>query len=430
MKKPETEKYFNYDEYSNLKTDMNTSYSIREDNTSIINDTATKLTINHKYKLNDFIKHLKMYNFYLKRDHAFSQNSNENCCRYINYWINDKVRSAEFKEDNFNYLKEYVEKLAKDNKPHRCYNYIEYINSDLFLKLQKLYHLYDKYYDALEKLKYKNNSFCSDFHLLTYLYSDFINNNYNEKTELYSSRLKDLENRINKTKENDTSTCTGYSFYVSSLQIDPPPQLESPVQVHAQAQESLSPEPLDSTRSTGSDTGDDVPKPSVDEEASGLEKVQEDLSPAGLSRTREFLQAPEKLRLQRFPQGLNETELDDNSGRTLHPEISAYKGASIFQMPSEQQEPKGFLTNVQDTFFSIVYDVEPGPVLGVSGGMGVLFLLFKYTPVGSFLGGRRRRIHQIPGSFRGFPPGNFANFQEYDGGFIGYSPMGISPLAE
>ncbi|SCA60587.1 hypothetical protein PVC01_000086300 [Plasmodium vivax] len=100
------------------------------------------------------------------------------------------------------------------------------------------------------------------------------------------------------------------------------------------------------------------------------------------------------------------------------------------QLSTTEGDPKGFLTNVQDTFLSFVKDVEPGPVLGVSGGMGALFLLFKYTPVGSFFGGRRGRIRQIPSSFRGFPPADFANFQEYDGGFIGYGPTSISSLAE
>ncbi|KMZ96062.1 hypothetical protein PVNG_06592 [Plasmodium vivax North Korean] len=74
--------------------------------------------------------------------------------------------------------------------------------------------------------------------------------------------------------------------------------------------------------------------------------------------------------------------------------------------------------------------VEPAPILGVSGGMGALFLLFKYTPVGSFFGGRRGRFRQIPRSFNGPFPGEFPNFQDYDGGFIGYSPMGVSHLAE
>ncbi|KMZ76827.1 hypothetical protein PVIIG_06296 [Plasmodium vivax India VII] len=395
-------RYFNYHVYSNIKTDMNPSYSIPNDDSSYISDTAKKLSTNHPYKLKGFIKLLIKYKFFLNRHHAFSRNDNDNCCRYINYWINDQVRYGDYNvnEYNFKYLKEYVENLADDNTPHRCYRFIEYINYDLFLKLQKLYQLYDKYYDALENLKNKRTSFCSDFDNLVRLYNDFINYTYKEKTELYSKRLKDLESRIEETKEKHKRSCTGFNFYLSTLQIDPPPQVESSVQVHTKAQETLSPEPLDSTRSTSSDTGDRVQKPLVDEEASGFEKVQEDLSPTGLpkgrgplsppessgdredssstefSRVREFLQVPENLRVQRFSQGLNETELDDHSGRTLHQELSTY-GRALFQVPNEQQESEGFLKQARSTISGIIGEVDPIPVVGVSGGMGVLFLLFK-----------------------------------------------------
>ncbi|SCA60352.1 hypothetical protein, conserved [Plasmodium vivax] len=117
-----------------------------------------------------------------------------------------------------------------------------------------------------------------------------------------------------------------------------------------------------------------------------------------------------------IPETLKHTRLTDNSLDT--------------QKTESPIEDSGFFTNVQGAFSSIAQHVEPAPILGVSGGMGVLFLLFKYTPVGSFFGGRRGRIRQIPSSFRGFPPGEFPNFHEYDGGYIGYGPMNINPLAE
>ncbi|SCA60838.1 Plasmodium vivax Vir protein, putative [Plasmodium vivax] len=433
MTKPEPEtEYFNYHDYSNLKTDMNPPYPFPNDYSSDIKDTAEKLSINRSYKLKDFIDTLIKYNFYLYRGHAFIRNDNDNCCRYINYWINDQFRNTDFNvnEHNFKYLKEYVEKLVNfnnNNKPHHCYRFTEYINSDMFLKLQKLYHLYDKYYGALENLKNKPK-FCSDFHNLTRLYNDFINNTYKEKTKLYSNRLKDLERRINKTKENDTSTCTGYSFYVSSLQIDPPPQLESPVQVQPQAPATLSPEPLESTRLTSSYTGDHVQKQSEDEEAPILENVQEDLSSSGLPKGPEFLHVPENLTVQRFSQELNETELDDHSERPLHPELSAY-GRALFQVPTEQQESEGFLKQARSAISGIIGEVNPIPVVGVSGGMGALFLLFRYTPVGTFFRGGRGRAHRIPRSFNGQFPG-FPDYYDYDGGYIGYAPMNINPLAE
>ncbi|VVA00140.1 PIR protein [Plasmodium vivax] len=96
---------------------------------------------------------------------------------------------------------------------------------------------------------------------------------------------------------------------------------------------------------------------------------------------------------------------------------------------SSASEERGFIHNVKDTLSGIIGDVDPIPVVGVSGGMGALFLLFRYTPVGTFFRGRGR-VRRIPSGFSGPFPGDFANIQEYDGGFIGYSPMNMNPLAE
>ncbi|CAI7723984.1 Plasmodium vivax Vir protein, putative [Plasmodium vivax] len=63
---------------------------------------------------------------------------------------------------------------------------------------------------------------------------------------------------------------------------------------------------------------------------------------------------------------------------------------------------------------NVFEQVEPAPILGVSGGMGALFLLFKYTPVGSFFGGRRGRMHRIPNNFGEYYAGFAPGFAEQD----------------
>ncbi|KNA01723.1 hypothetical protein PVNG_04749 [Plasmodium vivax North Korean] len=86
----------------------------------------------------------------------------------------------------------------------------------------------------------------------------------------------------------------------------------------------------------------------------------------------------------------------------------------------------GVLGTLQDTLSGIVQGVEPAPILGVSGGMGALFLLFKYTPVGTFFGGRRGRNNRIPSGF----PGAYPGFPEYYDGNFGNIPFHISYQAE
>ncbi|SCA59961.1 hypothetical protein PVT01_000056700 [Plasmodium vivax] len=88
----------------------------------------------------------------------------------------------------------------------------------------------------------------------------------------------------------------------------------------------------------------------------------------------------------------------------------------------------GLLDKVQDFFTGTLGQVDPVPVVGVSGGMGALFLLFRYTPVGAFFRGGRGRAHRIPRSFNGQFLGGFPGYEEYDVGHILYGPM--NPLAE
>ncbi|SCA59544.1 hypothetical protein PVT01_000008900 [Plasmodium vivax] len=83
---------------------------------------------------------------------------------------------------------------------------------------------------------------------------------------------------------------------------------------------------------------------------------------------------------------------------------------------------------MKNSISNVLGSVDPVPVVGVSGGMGALFLLFRYTPVGAFFRGGRGRVHRIPRRFNGPFPGAFPDFQDYEVGHIGYGPM--IPLAE
>ncbi|SCA60345.1 hypothetical protein PVT01_000094900 [Plasmodium vivax] len=102
--------------------------------------------------------------------------------------------------------------------------------------------------------------------------------------------------------------------------------------------------------------------------------------------------------------------------------------SSFSQKSEPQKEDEGFMANMRNTITGVLGEVDPVPVVGVSGGMGALFLLFRYTPVGAFFRGGRGRVHRIPRSFNGPFPGGFPGFEEYESGYIGYGPM--NPLAE
>ncbi|VVA00359.1 PIR protein, partial [Plasmodium vivax] len=104
-------------------------------------------------------------------------------------------------------------------------------------------------------------------------------------------------------------------------------------------------------------------------------------------------------------------------------------GTSEYLIRPDTQLETGVFDQMKNTISNVLGSVDPVPVVGVSGGMGALFLLFRYTPVGAFFRGGRGRAHRIPRSFNGQFPG-FPDYYDYDGGYIGYAPMNINPLAE
>ncbi|KNA01581.1 hypothetical protein PVNG_06181 [Plasmodium vivax North Korean] len=129
------------------------------------------------------------------------------------------------------------------------------------------------------------------------------------------------------------------------------------------------------------------------------------------------------LNVSHLQEGEYTDPLKDPTRLNLRGHPSAKETLGLQYTVGQQIEDPSLLGKMRTALSTMVDSVDPGPVLGVSGGMGVLFLLFKYTPVGSFFGGRRGRFRQIPRIFGGFPPGDFGYFQEYGGGYVGYSQM-------
>ncbi|KMZ95070.1 hypothetical protein PVMG_05597, partial [Plasmodium vivax Mauritania I] len=89
------------------------------------------------------------------------------------------------------------------------------------------------------------------------------------------------------------------------------------------------------------------------------------------------------------------------------------------------KEDPQFITSAQNTISGLINEVDSSTVLDASGGMGALFLLFKYTPVVSFFGERRGHGHRIPRSFNEQFTGGFPGYEEYYGGKFGHDPINI-----
>ncbi|SCA59589.1 Plasmodium vivax Vir protein, putative [Plasmodium vivax] len=461
MTKPETEKtYFDYHGYSKLITDINPSYGFTNEYSKHIEDMAKKLTKN-SYQISKTIDLLIVYDTYLRRDHAFSLNHYDNCCRYINFWLNNKFRNTDYdiNDNNFSIFKEYTKKIERGSKDHECYSYIEYIDSNIFEKMGKLYKFYDMF-DSLQQppKPWGPSTYCSDLRSLVRLYSDYITSSYVDKNEFFSKKLKDFEHRIEKYLEQNKDKCQGYEFHLKSLKPgtsakENEHQKGDQEQEHSKEPIELRGQAINSIPSSESGPQVILQSSTDDPFASGLSTVPGKVEPSGDLEVQQTLEEfksadvvrqgelalleysirPEKPVHQRestHQGGLIYTRESIYPTELGYPEESQYSGKSGLEARTEQSESGGVLESIQNSLTEVLGSVEPAPVLGVSGGMGALYLLFKYTPVGTFFRGGRVRSQRIPGGFSGPFPGGFPNFQDYEGGYIGYGPTSISSLAE
>ncbi|SCA60785.1 VIR protein [Plasmodium vivax] len=381
-------------------------------------------------------------------------------CKYINYWLQEEIKENYsmlfgFKFDIFKECADEYTKFKNGRtvyKENSCGPYINSIPDDKYSKMNSLYKLYLWHKQLVQPNRVNTNfDLCGTLKLMAFHYRQMINE-FKEDRDL-CSKLNEFKKLVMNNK----------TFFQDACEIDisdnmPTPTMFLPkVETPERVKENIA---LQNTMSTPQ--GNEL-QHSVDEsrETSGSRLTDGPVSHPGPSpvvgsQTNEFPEAvsgTEQLaaagspREQAYTLKPQETAFDSTAlPYSVYPEVGSElkmeRGVprdpenNIFEERNNNihgnmisLDTGGFSGAIKDTFSNIVQNVQPGPVLGVSGGMGVLFLLFKYTPVGSFFGGRRGRNHRIPGSFAGHVPAEFPAFQE-DGGYIGYSPMNMPFQAE
>ncbi|VVA00098.1 PIR protein [Plasmodium vivax] len=109
-----------------------------------------------------------------------------------------------------------------------------------------------------------------------------------------------------------------------------------------------------------------------------------------------------------------------------------FSGDERYNFPEEDDPSAGSMQStfntetimgtIKDAVSNVLEAVEPIPVLGVSGGMGALYLLFKYTPIGSLFRRNRKNNLYIPNFFDPRYGEQFSGYypQYYNEGFPNY----------
>ncbi|KMZ88476.1 hypothetical protein PVBG_05434 [Plasmodium vivax Brazil I] len=338
------------------------------------------------------------------------------CCPYINYWLNYTIvhERNDLRENNLDVFKKFADFYARKtsgiyHKDNSCEKYITPLYDNNYKINEILYKMYDMFNQITEQYtNSQTDKICSNYGWIN-LHYKYLKENYASNTDL-NAKLDDFLNVINKSEKSIKKICD-YEIQppVSRLEVSKgaPDTRSMHRQMSGTSGELVSHTPKESedpvTQTEPDGHSKVLAEPEVAEpgavESHTKESAQLEatvLQPEVVqSQKVELLKAPLRERLEKVGSGArllpglryqNEDTFGESLGRRDgekgNPEYGlrntefGYANAGE-QLSTTEGDPKGFLTNVQDTFFSIVKDVEPGPVLGVSGGMGALFLLFK-----------------------------------------------------
>ncbi|GAB69797.1 CYIR protein [Plasmodium cynomolgi strain B] len=318
----------------------------------------------------------------LSNDHTSITGSKPIYCSYINYWLNKVVQTT----DKLCYKK-------SGNYDDSCKSYIFDLGAETVNKMNFLYELYDVYNEIISDTYRKNTAKCNELFLLSRNYYDSIYKYYNTDNDLYDKleNIKSLiEGIIGRTKY-----CTQNIYFTK------PTNLVNLLKAEQERREAEEREKQAQEEAARQAKDEAVKKQKEEQYLEKQELLQyNDLfSISRENHVQEMHQENQDLHSTKYRGGSHElgnTGLN-NPPRTLfgHSGMSesspggsithTIEGTNQQREVGNDQEDKG--TTRSGTFFNssgfrgyiteVLDSVDPVPVVGVSGGMGALYLLLK-----------------------------------------------------
>ncbi|SCA60855.1 hypothetical protein PVC01_000128000 [Plasmodium vivax] len=378
-------------------------------------------------------------------DGVFWHADTKTACNYINYKLNESLRNHYNHRDikDYTIFKDFVKvfynkRQGNFNDDRSCEKYIEYMDNDIYNRVLTIFRMYYYYNELKNSNKYihddTHNKLCSN------LYSLIHYSNYAINQKILNDESIKLVKKLKQIMENDNANEPYRMFcdlrFLYSMLTEFPTPRDQITKEASSALDSQVPPKTDKLHELDPQRGD------TENEQASIQLEIEDKTAMEIAA---HVLAPQEAVAHELPpqeptDKVEEPGIQLNSFHAvMHPVIGRqvpndqdirgqFEGRHISQHPQAPTDGReGLLGKMQGFFTDTLGQVEPAPILGVSGGMGALFLLFKYTPFGTFFRGRGR-VRRIPSGFHGQFPGGFPGYEEYDVGHIGYGPM--NPLAE
>ncbi|SCA83723.1 hypothetical protein PVT01_000095300 [Plasmodium vivax] len=390
------ENYLNYDDYHKYYSKFNPDYKLSELDeeklTKLMNESTDDAYV--KQKLKDVFKELSRH----IHNHGVFYDYSPKACWYICYVLHKFVEKnfyEKYDEKLFNIFLRFLIKYKLDYsyRSDTCVNDMVYTNSTTFDEMDALYRTYDEYKKFLSTNRHINDNTCRNLKAFVHTYNGYVNSNKSDSSH-FNSILENLEKNVKKTLQYYDHKCESNKYSLSNLQLYTEPKKEQPTLEAAKQLSDTSPlmsSPQDGLEPKGPNHIDTL-------------KNQEE-PPISLPRGNQMSHENQGNELR--TETTQDTSIEVRAQTGQHPGTSdnhrtrsqaalaqaldqRYLGAfglrgqpdnyreNLLSSPSAlEKEDDGILGRMKGAFSTISENVDPVPLMGVSGGMGALFLLFR-----------------------------------------------------
>ncbi|KMZ89386.1 hypothetical protein PVBG_05982 [Plasmodium vivax Brazil I] len=366
----------------------NYPYDLKPDN--ILNSYPVDATTRSTY--------LKIYNELFRHIHdsGVMLKYNIKGCKYISYMLHKEVTSKlNYDFEVFKYFHKFVEAYYTHEgiSDKLCLKNMVYIDDDMYKKMNALYRVYEEYTKFLSSNNPWKDTSCNALKFFVSTYNEYIRGHESTSKHL-NGILEDFEKVLSTTIDKHKNGCS-YDYTLTSIikfiektkqqpikdnRETHPPNTSALVAKPSLPAQTEVPSLHDTSRhneGTPIQTERLAPLESKERITHALETHQIDATEEReIVRTalpdRRTLRTPShydplsKLRL--IPGGESSEQL------TLMQESS-------YNPPNGLEKDEGFAASMRNTITEVLGSVDPVPVVGVSGGMGALFLLFRVLEI-------------------------------------------------
>ncbi|KNA02161.1 hypothetical protein PVNG_05502 [Plasmodium vivax North Korean] len=397
------EKFLDYGKYADYHDKFNRSRLSHENKIllpKLLNATTTDEHIQTRFKhIIEILLH------YISNGAIFYYNPPE-ACWYISYVLSKNVYSMTvdyYADDTYKIFETFLDKynlsLSTDSK--RCKSELMKIEYNIYKKMYALYEVYDKFYTLSNPNLLWNDDNCRSLEYLVHLYNSFLNT-YQSGSLKFDKVLKDFQTRMNEIILKRKTRCSGWNLAVRN-----PDLFEKPEVIASPPPREIESVTSQEGTSNGAGKAEHSVLTSLETSPVGEEVRENSHSPIGPQEsyplTSKATLDPHKVREEENAHETLEPSEQDNPFGMIGSYVShGYHGPGRSDRSHDYLVTNSTLPEGEDTFKSthlkeqglinedisvlgkiittlsgIVSEVEPAPILGVSGGMGALFLLFK-----------------------------------------------------